>query len=231
MTDAAASRELARRIAAHVMSRARHAECGRIDLVPTPGGFGTPAFGPDHRVIRLSGDVLVVESTAAAATTQLVPVNGATLAELAAAAGADLTTAFDAGHDTPAIGVADEPLVLGAATVHAIGAWLGFGVQVIDGVLATLPRSAAPGRARLWPEHFDLGIDVAVADGSRVNIGASPGDAFHDLPYLYVGPWSGDRPGDPEYWNAPFGAVLAARDDLTVTDGVQWVMEGVRRFG
>jgi hypothetical protein len=32
------------------------------------------------------------------------------------------------------------------------------------------------------------------------------------MPYLYVGPWTEDRPGDAAYWNAPFGAVLRATD-------------------
>jgi hypothetical protein len=36
----------------------------------------------------------------------------------------------------------------------------------------------------------------------------SPGDDFSAEPYLYVGPWGADRPGDAGYWNAPFGAVL-----------------------
>ena len=35
-----------------------------------------------------------------------------------------------------------------------------------------------------------------------------PGDAFSDEPYVYVGPWGTERPGEPDYWNAPFGAVL-----------------------
>jgi hypothetical protein len=36
----------------------------------------------------------------------------------------------------------------------------------------------------------------------------SPGDHVVDAPYVYVGPWSSARPGDPRYWNAPFGALL-----------------------
>ena len=27
-------------------------------------------------------------------------------------------------------------------------------------------------------------------------------------PYLYVAPWADDRPGDPGFWNAPYGAVI-----------------------
>ena len=64
---------------------------------------------------------------------------------------------------------------------------------------------------QLWPEHFDVGCSVAVG-GSTLNLGASPGDGSEELPYLYVSPWSGERPGDPSYWNAPFGALLRAGD-------------------
>jgi hypothetical protein len=41
-----------------------------------------------------------------------------------------------------------------------------------------------------------------------VNLGGSAGDGFHQLPYLYIGPWTPERPGDSEFWNAPFGAVI-----------------------
>jgi hypothetical protein len=65
--------------------------------------------------------------------------------------------------------------------------------------------------AQLWPEHFDHGSLVSVGD-DRYNVGASPGDAAEPGPYLYVGPWSDERPGDPDLWNAPFGAVLRRAD-------------------
>ena len=44
---------------------------------------------------------------------------------------------------------------------------------------------------RLWPEHFDVGADLAVNSrdkpGVRTNLGAAAGDDFHQEPYLYVG--------------------------------------------
>ena len=58
---------------------------------------------------------------------------------------------------------------------------------------------------QLWPEHFDVGTAVDLGTVS-VNLGFSAGDAFSEEPYLYVGPWDERRPGDPAYWNAPFGA-------------------------
>ncbi len=47
-----------------------------------------------------------------------------------------------------------------------------------------------------------------------MNLGASPGDGYSDAPYLYIGPWGPERPGDTKFWNAPFGAALT-RSDLT----------------
>ena len=61
-----------------------------------------------------------------------------------------------------------------------------------------------PSEAQLWPEHFDLALSIG-PEGRRANVGASPGDADHDAPYLYVGPWE-PRPGG--IWNEPWGASL-----------------------
>ena len=68
---------------------------------------------------------------------------------------------------------------------------------------------------QLWPEHFDLGTDLGPDDDRRANYGASPGDADHPLPYLYVGPWVTN---DDPFWNVgsyarlSYGA-LCGRDD------------------
>jgi hypothetical protein len=70
-----------------------------------------------------------------------------------------------------------------------------------------------------------------VGEGEHCNLGASPGDAFSDEPYLYVGPWSDRRPGDESYWNAPFGATIARRDVLATSDpfatGVEFLGRGL----
>lgn len=229
-----ATRAAVRQIAVHVMARVRKSTVGRIDLMPMSGGLGTPAFGPDHRIIRISADHLVVDSTADVATTRLVKADGATLRELAEFAAADLSTALDVGHDTPPLGDIDQPLAIAAADVVQMGEWLATGARVLDTVLGALPSTADAARVRLWPEHFDLGTDIGVAAGRRINLGASLGDDFHPAPYLYVAPWDADRPGDPVYWNAPFGAVLgyddvAAAPDA-VTAGVAFMRDGISRF-
>ena len=53
----------------------------------------------------------------------------------------------------------------------------------------------------LWPEHFDIAIDLgSESAGKRATIGASPGDESHPEPYLYVTPWTAEVSG--ELWNA-----------------------------
>ena len=78
---------------------------------------------------------------------------------------------------------------------------------------------ATPARIQLWPEHFDAGTNVGIGPGEddRINLGISLGDAFSPQPYLYGGPWGPERPGDPQLWNAPFGAVRTY-DEIATAD-------------
>ena len=225
-----ATRDVARRIGAHVMARARYRAVGRIDLCPTPGGFGTPAFGADHCVIRVSGGLLVLESTGSSATTRSIAIDGSSLAELAVFAGVDLDGHFDVGHDTPVVGDVNARLSFDGGFANALGDWWGLGLRAIDAAIAELPASSAPGRARIWPEHFDLGVDVAAADGTRLNLGASAGDHFSDDCYLYVAPWGTQRPGDESFWNAPFGAALSRSQVAGATDATAFFGAGLARF-
>jgi hypothetical protein len=228
------TRIAARRIGAHVMSRTRNEAVGRIDLASFSGGIGTPSFGPDHRVIRFSGGLFIVERTGDEATTRSINVNGSTLAQLAEMAGADLSTELDVGADTPELGDVDAPIEFDGASMTQIATWYAMGAQIIDRVVGALPASAAPTRARIWPEHFDLAIDVASGSGVRLNLGASPGDDFHSSPYLYVSPWDAVRPGDAAYWNAPFGAFLGYDDVAHAASafvaGIEFMTEGLARL-
>jgi hypothetical protein len=178
-------------------------------LRATPGGFGTPSFGTAAEVLRVAGDGLVRERDGHATT---MPMNGATLADLAAFAGVDLATPFRAGDDTPAVGDPHAALVVDAEEVARLADWWHLGWRALDTAIAPARDAMS---IQLWPEHFDAGTSVSVgeADNDRCNLGASPGDGFSDEPYLYVGPWSDRRPGDAGYWNAPFGAVVR-RDEV-----------------
>jgi hypothetical protein len=197
------------RVAAHILARARHAETGRLDLVPTPGGFGTPAFGASHTVLRVSGASLVVERTLAhGATTHSIVLDGASLAEVAEFLGLTLDPEFSVGHDTPPLDPMDALHIDASATV-VLGSWFAFASTLLDVVVSSRPEADVD-RLRLWPEHFDLGLAMDASPTTRVNLGASPGDDEIDEPYLYLAPWSDARPdGVPdEYWNASFGAAV-----------------------
>ena len=200
-----ATRDELHRIAAHVLARRRFDVSGRFGLRASPGGFATPAFGEGPETIRMSGTTLVRE---VAGTSTHVSIVGSTLRDLADSVGVNLDSEFSCGEDTPPIGDRTLPVDLDADVVGAIADWYDLGWRVLDAVVAELPAGAAPVTIQLWPEHFDAGTNVGVASGERANLGFSPGDMFDPEPYAYVGPWGSHRPGDPTFWNAPFGAVL-----------------------
>jgi hypothetical protein len=228
-SDVAAARSTLHRVAAHILGRRRYEVAGRFGLRASPGGIATPAFGDGPEVLRVSGGVLMREKGGRVDSQAIA---GTTLRALAAFAGADIEAEFSCGPDTPPTGDLDEPLRLDLAALGVLAAWYQYGWTVLDRVLASLPGAAAPDVIQLWPEHFDAATNFALANGSRVGLGASPGDGYVDGPYLYVGPGGPERPGDPGYWNAPFGAVrgrseLIHRPD-SVDAGVGFITEGLR---
>lgn len=220
------------RVATHLLARARFAADGRFGLRVTPTGIGTPLFGSNGTVLRIAATTLIhefrVAGEARSATTTLA---GRSLRELAEFAGIDLKSPFSAGSDSPELGDADAPVEVDAAAGSEVLAWLKVGAEAVDRVL---PLTHEPSVAQLWPEHFDIGVDVASGHG-RVNLGASPGDSFSPEPYLYVSPWEESRPGDPRFWNAPFGAVLDRGAVLDAPDAVghaaAFFREGLRLLG
>ena len=106
--------------------------------------------------------------------------------------------------------------------------WWHLGWRALDAAIAD---AVDPMAIQLWPEHFDAGTSVAVGpgEGDRCNLGASPGDSYSDEPYLYVGPWIDDRPGDASYWNAPFGAVIRRSELMTSPDPYPAAVNFLRR--
>lgn len=207
------------------MARARAAAIGRFGLVVLPGGFGTPAFGDDHTVVRIAGARLVVDRGSARAAS--IPIDGSTLRDLAGAAGCDIEEPFEVGHDTPPLGDADEPLRLDEEVAALVAWWFDLGWRIVDAAAGKLDAS----RLQLWPEHFDAGCDVAVRPGGddRCNLGASAGDGAEGTPYLYVGPWGADRPGDPSFWNEPFGASVGIAEIRRAADPVEAGVAFLRR--
>lgn len=223
-----ATRQDLQRVATHILARRRHAISGRFGLRATPGGIGTPAFGPSDalEIVRTSGTSLVHEI---GSQLRVLPMAGATLADLAAAVDVDLTAAFTVGTDTPDVGDTGAPLQLDPETIAGLADWYDLGWRALD-VIGLTASSPAP--IQLWPEHFDASCLLAVGPGpdDRCDLGASPGDHHHDEPYLYVGPWMTRRPGDPAYWNASFGAVLPRSAVSSVADAGAFYREGLSRL-
>lgn len=179
-------------------------------------------------MVRVAGADLVRE---VGAVSRSLPMVGSTLSELAVFAGADLAADYSAGPDSPAVGPPDQPLHLDTGALDALYEWFDLGWRALDAVTAG-PGPATPwSTVQLWPEHFDVGTALDFGSGRGVNLGFSPGDSFSDEPYAYVGPWASERPGEPGYWNAPFGAVAprSAVDD--VADGVAFLRRGLALLG
>jgi hypothetical protein len=185
-------------LAEHVVCVARHAAVGKIGLRATAGGFGTPHFGDDRRVMVVGVEIAREQYGRMYAT----PIT--TLA----AAGAWVEVAPGAPDEvfTPMTSHAlDEPLTVHPDDAAMIAEWFASG----DAVLAQWCKARdldSPSLVQLWPEHFDLACDLGdEATGTRANYGFSPGDSAILEPYAYVGPWETSR-GGGEFWDQPWGA-------------------------
>ena len=209
------TRETLHRVCAHVLARRRRDVSGRFGLRAGPAGIATPAFGEEPEVLRIAGTVLVRESGGESTRT---PLCGSTLRELGRFAHVDLGTAFSAGTDTPVLGDVDESLDLPAQETAVISGWFALAWDVLDGVLDSLPSGSTGTTIQLWPEHFDAATTVTLGSSARVNLGFSPGDGFEAEPYVYIGPWGEERPADPSFWNAPFGATFCRSQLLGEAD-------------
>jgi hypothetical protein len=181
------------------MAGPQHRRSGTIRLRPTSGGFGTTT-APD---LRVDLDRLVAGDAS-------YPLNGATCADLAAAAGVDVGAPV--GVYKAASGVRpDEPLVVDPAAAALLAACFAVGEEALRHLLP----DATP---TLWPEHFDLAVTA-----EEVNYGVSPGDGYLDEPYAYVGPFR--VPSGP-FWNAPFGAAHPLRELPTAAAVAAFFGEG-----
>lgn len=182
------------RLAEHVISPTRQRANGKIGLRWTRGGFGTPYFGNDVQV-RVAGDVLTVQIAGRTQQGRLV-----TLKDAAEFVGFDLTRQ-DAAYDGSALSI--DP---GASTW--LGDLFGFGTSVLEQLRAEAPAGSQPSRVQLWPEHFDLAVEIGdESAGRRAGFGISPGDDTTPEPYLYVTPWATEG-----YESAPVRAILDAPD-------------------
>jgi hypothetical protein len=138
--------------------------------------------------------------------------------------GTELVRSSAAGDTREPIEGIDE------AASRALGAWYAFGDALLEELRAEAGPADTPSIVQLWPEHFDIAIDMGdEASGARANYGFSPGDESHDEPYVYVGPWAAERAEGP-LWNASGfpGAELPYRDLLTAPDQRRTALEFLR---
>jgi hypothetical protein len=210
------------RLAEHVISPARRKANGKIGLRYTRGGFGTPFFGADLQV-RVAGSELIVQDGARERRSPIV-----SLAQAAELVGRDMLP-VDAQLD-------EQPLQIDVPAAEFLGDWYGFAASVLEQLRAEQGETAAPSRVQLWPEHFDLAVELgSEQDGVRATYGLSPGDEEHPEPYAYIAPWVAPPPD--ELWQAtafsgaelPYSALLDADDQRElVLDFMRGRLEALR---
>lgn len=102
----------------------------------------------------------------------------------------------------------------------ALGDFFGFACSVLEQLRADEAVDGPSCLVVLWPEHFDMAMDIGDEDrGTRATFGASPGDEHHEEPYLYVSP-SRSELASGELWNATgfSGAELGYSELLAAGD-------------
>lgn len=210
----AATRDSLHRVAFFALAPKRYAATGKLGLRYTHGGFGTPFFGHDEQV-RVEGRELIHQTRDGVASTVL-----STLGQACDFLGIPYRDSWYEGFRDPLVPSGPTvPLVVDEKVAAAIGDWFGFATLVLER-LRRLPGAEDVSRVQLWPEHFDVAIEIGSADnGHRASYGASLGDSHHPEPYFYVAPGSEQDPDDL-YWNAPSfkGASLSYGELLSVAN-------------
>jgi hypothetical protein len=193
------------RVAELVVSPARRKVNGKVGLRYTRGGFGTPFYGEDAQVRVADGQLIVTDAGT---------VRGARITTLAAAA-----ELVGPGALPDDVELDAEPLSIDQLASSFLGDWYGFASSVLEELRADAGPGVDPSLVQLWPEHFDLAVELgAQAADRRAAYGLSPGDDAHPEPYLYVAPWTAPPPD--ELWQATgfSGAELPYRALLETDD-------------
>ncbi len=204
----------------------RYAESGRLGLRHFGSRFGTPTFGSGEAVF-VEGDRLVYHQGGSEASSAVT-----TLRQACTFLGIPYRERwFDGFHD-PLVPVGpDTVLAIDPSVSESLATWRSFS----QGVLAETRQLGGPDEdvteLQLWPEHFDQAFEMGRSDrGRRASYGASPGDAEHREPYLYVAPWQRSERPEP-YWNDPtfLGASLTYAQLLVAEDPAQLALEFLAR--
>jgi hypothetical protein len=181
----------------------------------TRGGFGTPFFGADAQV-RMEHGVLVVQSRFRERREAV-----GTLGQAAELIG------FHLSGDEAELDAA--PLTISPEAARFAGDFLGFATNVLEQLRADVPPEYEPTRVELWPETFDLGVEVGLEQaGRRATFGASLGDADHPEPYLFVTPLDVRPTGDLWQADSFAGAELPYADLCAAADQRRCALDFVR---
>jgi hypothetical protein len=185
-------------------------------LPPLPDGFRATVAGL-HRVAedvvapaRKPDNEIALEATPGGFGTPVFEWEGST--HQIRVEGAELVREVDGREQR-------ESLEVDLAAAAALADWYAFGAAVLERLVADARPEDAATAPILWPEHFDIAIELgSEAGGRRANYGASPGDESHPEPYAYVGPWTPQPPGG--LWNASgfAGAELSYAELLAAPD-------------
>jgi hypothetical protein len=115
-----------------------------------------------------------------------------------------------------------------------MAAWFEFGSELLNRLRGYGTGDDDVSEVQIWPEHFDAATELgAEARGRRASYGASPGDAAHPEPYVYVSAW-GEIDRSNRYWNdsafngASLGYGLLADEVDPVTTALVFLLEGHR---
>jgi hypothetical protein len=150
-----------------------------IALRPRPGGFGTPELPEGGWVGTRGTDLVRVDADGAEETAPITSLLDA----------ADFVGLDDAGS-----ALTDAPLEVHAGAAQILADVWASGEEAL---IAFGGEDATP---ILWPEHFDIAIEL-----DEATYGISPGDDDHPEPYAYISLWT--PPADLEtgpstFWNA-----------------------------
>lgn len=213
----AATRDAIHQLAYFAIAPRRHAATGKLGLRYTRGGLGTPFFedGDRDQQVRFEGHYLIVQQQGGATGGDEVDwTTPTTVRDACEFLGLEYDPDWFADfHDPLDPADPDAELQIDGEASFALGDWFGFTTAVLEELRRT-DGAQDVGRVQLWPEHLDPAVELGSADAEqRASYGASPGDADHAGPYLYVSPWSGH--GGEEYWNDDsFGGASLSYDEL-----------------
>jgi hypothetical protein len=205
----ASTRDALHAVCEHILAAALYAETGHIGLRVVAGGFATPPFGREDRVITVGADHLTVADRRGSQSAPYSTLRAA--GELVG-----VTPGAPASVYTPATALLlDAPLVLDADAAAALIDWYAKVSAALAAVAPDCPQT-------LWPEHFDLAIRK-----DDCNFGGLAGDSGIADPYVYVGP-PAVPPGDP-FFTYAFGAVRTWTQTHASDEIVAFYAEGARR--